>query len=363
MIKSAYIHIPFCRQKCHYCSFVSFPQTDLKKQYVETLKREIKHFYSNDLLNTLYFGGGTPSLMEPDEIQQIISLFNINSTTEITFELNPEQVSYKYLVSLKNIGINRLSFGCQTFDNQILKLIGRKHSATNVIEAISTAQQVGYDNMSLDFIYCLPSQTIKGFENDLKQATALNIQHISLYGLKIDNDCYFAIHKPANLPDDDMQACMYEKAIEILTNSGFEHYEISNFSKSGYYSRHNLNYWNNEQYYGFGLAAHGYTEGVRYENTTDFKKYFSNPTTHAKIHKVTTDESLEEEIFLGFRRMQGINVKKINQKFNIDFENMFSTALTKYQQSGHLEYSNGNYHLTTKGILVSNIILADFLIK
>lgn len=361
MIKSAYIHIPFCRQKCNYCSFVSFPRIELKNHYLEVLIREIEHFYRHDLLNTLYFGGGTPSLLTASDFDRIISLFNIDKNAEVTTELNPENITAEYLRELKVGGVNRLSFGCQTFDDGILKIIGRRHTAQDVVNAVEAAKKAGFDNVSLDFIYGLPEQSLQDFEYDLKRAVSLDIQHISLYGLKIDENCYFSTHMPKKLPDDDMQAQMYESAINILTENGFEHYEISNFAKPSRYSRHNMNYWNNASYYGFGLAAHGYIDGVRYENATEFENYFVNPLKHLNSHKVTDEERLEEEIFLGFRRMKGINIKDVNRKFNIDFEKLYKNVLDKYEISGHLEKFNGCYRLTTAGILVSNLILAEFL--
>ena len=189
MVKNVYIHIPFCKSKCKYCSFISYPKIELKEQYINALIKEIQTKYNGELLNTLYFGGGTPSILTIDEFSKIINLFNINKSTEITSELNPETITSEYLKGLKKCGINRLSFGCQTFDDKILKLIGRRHSSNDVKNVVKLAQNTDFENISLDFIYGLPQQTIDGFENDLKTAISLNIQHISLYGLKIDENC------------------------------------------------------------------------------------------------------------------------------------------------------------------------------
>lgn len=353
-MKNAYIHIPFCTQKCKYCSFVSYPRLGLKQEYISALKSEIKSRYKDELLETLYFGGGTPSFLTPDEFKSIIELFNIDKNTEITAEFNPET----YPTS-KYFPINRISIGCQTFDDNILKLIGRRHSSSDVINAVDTAKKSGFNNISLDFIYGLPNQKIEMFEDDLKRAISLDIQHISLYGLKIDEGCYFSKHTPENLPDNDIQADMYIKAIEILTNAGFEHYEISNFSKPNFYSRHNLNYWNNNTYYGFGLAAHGYENNIRYFNTSDLDEYISNPTKHKFEHNVTNQERLEEEIFLGFRKMSGLNVDNINKKFSIDFEKKYQKLLEKY--STYIQKIGNHYKFTTDGILISNNILSEFI--
>ena len=361
MTKNVYIHIPFCKSKCKYCSFVSFCALNLKPQYLEALKKEITHSYKQEELNTLYFGGGTPSLLTPDEFSQIINFFKINSSTEITAELNPETISKDYLEQLKQTKINRLSFGCQTFNDTILKDIGRHHCAKDVENAVDMAQNAGFKNIGLDFIYGLPNQTTEMFAKDLEKATSLNIQHISLYGLKIEQGCYFYKNRPENLPDEDIQADMYLKAIEILKQHKFNHYEISNFAIQGFESRHNLNYWDNNNYYGFGVASHGYENGTRYFNTSNIKEYINNPLVHKSSHKLSEQEKLEEEIFLGFRKSSGINIEKINRKFNIDFLKKYATTLNKYLSYKYLKETNTGFTLTKEGILISNVILSEFL--
>lgn len=361
MVKNVYIHIPFCRQKCKYCSFISFPKIELKDKYIDALITEIHKYYEKETLNTLYFGGGTPSLLEIKDFQKILQIFNITKDSEITAELNPENLTFEYLLDLKKLGINRLSFGCQTFDNEILKIIGRKHTFIDVENAVRNAQKAGFDNISLDFIYGLPNQSIESFSKDLEQAVSLGIQHISLYGLKIDEGCYFYNHMPDNLPDDDIQADMYLKAIEIMKKHHFEHYEISNFSKEKYNSKHNLNYWDNNSYYGFGAGAHGYTENVRYSNQKSIEKYIENPIEHLTLHQVTEQEKLEEEIFLGFRKMNGINVDEINTKFNIDFRKMYAEQLKEFIDTKYLLETINGYKLSERGILISNVILSEFL--
>lgn len=361
MVKNAYIHIPFCKSKCKYCSFVSYPSLDLKERYLDALQKEIKYHYKNEPLKTLYIGGGTPSILEVFEIEAIARNFNFEKDYEFTVELNPETLNAEYFQGLKEVSVNRLSFGCQTFDDNILKLIGRRHNSEQVKTAVKFAQDIGFENISLDFIYGLPAQTIEGFEADLREADGLGVKHISLYGLKIDEGCYFFSNPPENLPDNDTQADMYLRAIETLTTSGFEHYEISNFAHKGFESRHNLNYWDNNTYYGFGLAAHGYVEGVRYSNYEDFESYFKFPHIHDLIHRPDKSEQLEEEIFLGFRKMSGLNVEDINRKFGIDFDKKYSDILTKYLESKHILKTEKGYRLSDSGILVSNIILADFI--
>lgn len=361
MVKSAYIHIPFCKSKCHYCSFVSFNKLDLKKDYIKALLKEIEFNYQGEVLNTLYFGGGTPSVLEYTDFAQVLRKLKTNSNTEITTELNPEGVNYGYLRALYDLGINRISLGCQTFDDVLLKQINRRHNAGQVIDAVKVAQDVGFDNISLDFIYGLPNQTIESFLKDLKMAVALGVQHISLYGLKIEDGCYFYDNMPDNLPDDDEQADMYLGAIQTMKDLKFEHYEVSNFSKKGFNSRHNLTYWNNDEYYGFGVGAHGYVNGVRYGNVETIEEYLNDPLTHKDSHLVNSQEQLEEEIFLGFRKMQGVNVAQINAKYNIDFEEKYNEILKKYEGLNLITKTPQGYALTEQGILVSNVVLAEFI--
>lgn len=359
MIKNAYIHIPFCKSKCNYCSFVSFDRLDLKNDYLDALKNQIKAEYKGENLNTLYFGGGTPSSLSVEEIQDLLDLFNFKKDAEITIEVNPDSVNFEYLKGLNSLGINRLSIGSQTFDDNILKLIGRRHNSAQIADVVKNAKMAGFDNISLDFIYGLPTQTLQGFEDDLKKAVSLNVQHISLYGLKIEEGCYFYKNQPSCVPDLDLQADMYLKAIEVLAKYGFEHYEISNFSLSGYNSRHNLNYWNENTYYGFGCSASGYINNTRYQCETDLKKYIQSPLSRDFEKELIQDEILEETIFLGLRKIAGINTEEINQKFGINFNEKYSKILKKY--SDFFVKTPSGWALSKNGILISNEILAEFI--
>lgn len=338
---------------------MSCPDLALKSEYIESLKSQIVAEYSGEKLNTLYFGGGTPSLLEIGEVKELLELFNFEDDAEVTFEVNPESVDFQYLSALKQLGITRLSIGSQTFDDEILKLINRKHTSAQIIYAVENAKKAEFDNISLDFIYGLPSQVVNGFLADLKNAINLNIQHISLYGLKIEEGCHFYSNKPKGLADSDVQADMYLKAIEVLTNAGFEHYEISNFSQAGFNSRHNLNYWNNNSYYGFGCSASGYENGVRYQMLSDVKKYIQNPLKRDFEQKLEKEEILEEEIFLGFRKASGIHIPEINEKFGIDFNQKYAQILEKYLE--YLHKTELGYALSVEGMLISNEILAEFI--
>ena len=359
MPKSAYIHIPFCKSKCKYCSFVSFNKPELITGYIYSLLKEITENYQAETLNTLYFGGGTPSLISSDFIEKIINKFELSPDAEITLEINPDDSNLEYLKGIFKTGVNRISIGSQTFDDNILKIIGRRHNSDQIIRTIQEAKQAEFKNLSVDLIYGLPSQTLEGLQKDLKKFLDLDIQHISTYGLKIEEESFFGKKPPQNLPDDDTQADMYEYINNFLEDNGFKRYEISNFSKENFESRHNLNYWNNEEYYGFGVAAHGYVDGVRYYNQNTIEEYMENPASHAYGKFLTEEEKLEEEIFLGFRKTSGIDIEKINQKFNIDFELKYKNILEKYRD--YFEKTKIGYKLSLKGILISNIILAEFL--
>ena len=373
MTKSAYIHIPFCKSKCKYCSFISYTKPDMITGYIYALLKDISDNYRGEELRTLYFGGGTPSLVPAELLGKVISKFKFQNEYELTVEVNPDDCTPEYLQALIKQGVNRLSIGSQTFDDNILKLIGRRHNSSDIIRTVEFAKNAGFENISVDLIYGLPTQTLEGLRQDLDKFLSLEIQHISTYGLKIEADSYWGkyYNKADNRlvvpnsdriylpPDDDTQADMYEGVNEILERNGFYRYEVSNFAKKGYESKHNLNYWNNNEYYGFGAAAHGYVDGVRFYNYSELEKYMAALSTHEYGKTLTEDEKLEEEIFLGFRKREGVNVNKIKEKFGIDFENKYKAILEKY--SDFIEKTPAGYALNLKGVLVSNMILADFI--
>ncbi len=359
MPKSCYIHIPFCSGKCKYCSFISFNKTELIPQYISALSCEIQKYYGNENLKTLYFGGGTPSVLPIKYISQIINLLNIDNNTEITFELNPENGSEEYLKKLKELGITRLSIGSQTFNDKILKLIGRRHNSKKIKETVINAKNAGFENISLDLIYGLPTQTRDDIKRDIELINDLNIQHISTYGLKIEKESFWGKNSPKNIPDEDTQADMYEDINKLLYDYGFYRYEVSNFAKKGYESRHNLVYWNNSEYYGFGLAAHGYKDKVRYSNPITLNEYFANPLKRKNEKKLTEQDIIEEEIFLGFRKAEGIDIREFKEKFNIDFEQKYGEILNKY--ADFIIKTKKGYAFNLKGTMLSNEILPEFL--
>ncbi len=361
MPNSVYIHIPFCKSKCKYCSFVSYVTDDEHDAYIRALLREINFFYRGETLKTLYFGGGTPSLLSIKDVEKVINNFIIiPDFCEITFEMNPDDSDKGYLKRLRELGVNRISLGSQTFDDNILEEIGRRHNSKQIIDAVEDIKSAGFNNISLDLIYGLPGQTMDILNKDLETVTQLGIQHVSTYGLKIEHPSYYASNLPENLPDDDTQADMYLRVNEFLESHGYMRYEISNFAKPKFESKHNLNYWNNKEYYGFGAAAHGYRYGVRYSNRAELEDYIRHPIKKATEHYVTPKEKFEEEIFLGFRKEAGINTESIKKKYYVDFDEKFKPVIEKYSPE-YIEKTAEGYKLTLKGVLLSNQILAEFI--
>lgn len=359
MINCVYIHIPFCERKCKYCAFCSFSLLKKEDIYIESLIKEVKFLYKNENLKTIYFGGGTPSLLKLQNIKQVLDCFNYSSDTEITLELNPHNVDFEKLKAYKDLGINRLSVGLQSFDDEILFEIGRNHNSKEIYETLENIKKVGFKNYSIDLMYGLPNQTLEQWKKTLDIALDVDANHISLYGLKIEDGTYYSKNLPQNLPSLDEQATMYEVAIEKLS-SKYIHYEFSNFAKSEkYFSRHNSCYWQCENYYGFGLSASGYIDNNRYTNTYNFIDYIKNPTIK-KYETLTLQEKIEEEIFLGLRLIKGIDFNYINQKFNINIYQKYKKEFDKYLNLNLMEKTPNGVKLTTKGILLSNEILCDF---
>lgn len=365
--KSLYIHVPFCKSKCHYCNFISFAgKNEFIKPYFVALKQELEYYfdkYPDIILQTVYIGGGTPSVVDCSYYDDVFSLLSnfISQNAEMTIEINPGSVDFDYLINIRNLGINRLSIGVQSFDNKILKAINRIHDASEAEKTIKIAKQAGFENISIDLIYGLPHQTINNWEETLYKAINLDIQHISTYGLKIEEDTEFAINPPENIADEELQSIIYLKTTEILANNGFEHYEISNFAKKNKKSLHNLCYWKNKEYIGVGLSAHGYLGKIRYSNTEKLEEYLENPVKQVSEISICEAERIEEAIFLGLRLVEGLDTAKFKAAYGIDIIEKYSIIVKKYVNYGYMAYDNNNLRLTTQGILLSNTILAEFL--
>lgn len=352
-----YIHIPFCIRKCHYCSFISFG-AEAKRYglYFDALKKELEYKKPKNL-KTIYIGGGTPSCI-PIEFYEMLN-FDFTNDCEFTFEVNPKTVDSNYLRRLRALGVNRLSIGIQSFDDKILTQIGRLHNANDATECVKQAQNSGFDNINIDLIYGLPNQTIEIWKETLNTALSLGVQHISAYGLKIEDGTPFGKNPPKNLPDEDLCADMYTECVKTLTEAGFRHYEISNFALSGFESKHNINYWKNMPYIACGVAAHGYENGVRYENTEDFETYIKNPLTPAKTTVLPPEDILAEAVFLGLRLKEGIDLEEFKTRYGVDFEAKYARQIEKFKD--FFERKNGKISLTTEGFMLSNVILSEFI--
>ncbi|PGM57864.1 radical SAM family heme chaperone HemW [Bacillus sp. AFS053548] len=378
MASSVYIHIPFCQQICYYCDFNKFMMDRQPvDQYLDYLEKEIvESLKRNPIsdLKTVFVGGGTPTALTLPQTVRLIEIINNQiikgkKEIEMTFESNPNEISKEKLQILKDGGVNRISFGAQTFDEGLLKKIGRTHSPNEIEEAIQTAKEVGIDNINLDLMYALPGQTMEQFVDSLDKAMKLPIQHISAYSLIIEPKTVFYIEmnrgklKPA--PEED-EAAMYDFLMKYLEEKGFHQYEISNFEKNGLESKHNLVYWNNEEYFGFGAGAHGYINGIRYSNAGPLKKYFQLiddtgvPIVHE--HTVTKQEKMEEEMFLGLRKMKGVSEKKFQEKFGSNFNEVFPNVIEKLMKDGLVEMYGVFLRLTHKGKLLGNEVFQAFLL-
>lgn len=365
---SIYIHIPFCKQKCFYCNFVSFTDESQVDLYVEKLISEINfrlesadRFY----LESIYIGGGTPPILGIDNLQKILdtvkSFTLVDNQTEITMETNPGIVNKDFYMRLGALGINRISIGAQSFNDKTLKALNRVHTKGQIKEVVGFCNAAGIDNLSVDLMYGLPYQTLKEWEVSLEEAVFLNVKHISAYGLKIEDNTYFGDNHPANLPDEELCSEMYIFTDKLLKKHGFKHYEISNYSKEGYESKHNLRYWKNENYFGCGLSSHGYINGVRYSNSEVMSEYLDNPLSCGFKTELTSENIIEEAVFLGLRLINGIDLVEFKNKYNYDLYESKRELINKYTDNDYMSLNNETLALTQNGFLVSNLIFSEFL--
>ncbi|UYY97358.1 radical SAM family heme chaperone HemW [Peribacillus frigoritolerans] len=377
MIKSAYLHIPFCEHICHYCDFNKvFLQGQPVDEYLQMMKREMVMQLSNYPtagLDTVFVGGGTPTSL--DEKQLAFLCEAINETlpfdpkkAEYTFEANPGDLSREKLKILYDSGVNRLSFGVQSFNDELLKRIGRTHRASEVYETIHLAQEVGFTNISIDLIYGLPGQTMEDFKDTLDKAIALQLPHYSSYSLIVEPKTVFYNQMrrgKLNLPPQELEASMYERLMEEMEKHGLHQYEISNFARAGFESRHNLTYWDNVEYYGIGAGAHGYTGGKRVANHGPVKKYItpllSNELPVLEEHPVPLHERMEEEMFLGLRKTQGVSLEIFKNKFFVEMTEIFRKPLEEGSAKGLLKVEGGFVRLTERGKLLGNEVFQTFL--
>lgn len=376
MIKSAYLHIPFCEHICHYCDFNKvFLKGQPVDDYLHAMEQEIKmtvNQYPSDNLETIFVGGGTPTSLNEQQLFRFCESINRNlpksQTMEFTFEANPGDLTKGKLQILKDAGVNRISLGVQTFNEELLKKIGRVHKAKDVYETIDNAKMIGFENISIDLIFSLPSQTILDFKESLTEAFSLDITHYSAYSLIIEpKTVFYNLLKKGKLPTpgEDVEAVMYETLMEEMDKHGFNQYEISNFSKPGFESKHNLTYWNNESYYGFGAGAHSYLEGKRRSNTGPLKRYMDQVSSGilpiVEEHQTTKEEQMEEEMFLGLRKTMGVSVTHFIDKFGVNPLVLFDKELGELTDKQWLEVGKDHIFLTKKGRLLGNEVFQAFL--
>ncbi|WP_066257713.1 radical SAM family heme chaperone HemW [Neobacillus drentensis] len=376
MIKSAYLHIPFCEHICHYCDFNKvFLKGQPVDEYLKALDQEIRmtvNQFPTGNLETIFVGGGTPTSLNEQQLYRFCDSINRNlpksETMEFTFEANPGDLTKEKLQILKDAGVNRLSLGVQTFNEELLKKIGRVHKAKDVYQTIENAKTIGFENISIDLIFSLPTQTITDFKESLTEAFLLDITHYSAYSLIIEpKTVFYNLLKKGKLPTpgEDVEAAMYELLMEEMEKNGFNQYEISNFSKPGFESRHNLTYWNNESYYGFGAGAHSYLNGVRRSNTGPLKRYMdqinSGELPVIDEHQTTKVEQMEEEMFLGLRKTSGVSVPHFIEKFAVDPQQLFEQEIAELTNKQWLEVRKGHIFLTKKGRLLGNEVFQAFL--
>ena len=357
---SVYIHIPFCTSICTYCAFTKFYYAEDKvSKYLESLEKEIKLNYKGEIIKTLYIGGGTPSSLNINELEklfEIIKIFKIDSSVEFTIEVNPDNITYEKLKLFKENKVNRISIGVESTNNKFLKYLGRTHSFNDVKEKINLIKSVGINNINVDLIYALPNETLSDLENDLDNILSLHVTHISTYSLMIESNTILKIKKEHEI-DEELDFEMYKLIINKLKENGYNHYEISNFSLKKYESRHNLVYWSNKEYYGFGLSASGYIGNFRYTNTTSLQEY--NKFNFIKEREVLTKKDIIiYELILGFRKINGINKNDFYNKYKVNIKDLYN--IKDLLKSKDLKENDSNIFINYDKIYISNQILMNF---
>lgn len=362
MVNSIYVHIPFCKQKCLYCDFNSFQNKEnIIDEYMKALYRECAKFSFGEKIKTIYIGGGTPSFIDSKYIVELLN--SLPNAEEMTIEMNPCTVTEEKLLDYKHAGINRISMGLQTTNDSILKEIGRVHTFKEFQKAYELVKKVGFENVNVDLMFGLPNQTLKDVEESLKYLISINPTHISCYSLIVHENIF------KNLPSDEEEREMYYLIKRMLKDAGYEQYEISNFSKIGYESKHNLAYWNQEEYIGLGAGASSYYKGERYTNECNIEKYISKINSNEDIRnteEVEMKESkLREYIILKLRLTEGICLEEGNEKFGVKIQEIFEKEIEKLQKLNLIEVdlkTNKTYmKLTEKGMDLANQVWEEFI--
>lgn len=372
-----YVHIPFCKQKCYYCDFPSYAGLEhLYKDYVAALVREISDqggLLSESVVDSIFIGGGTPTVLPTHllvvVLENIKRSFRVAPNAEISIEANPGTTEKTMLQEMRRLGVNRISFGVQSFSNDVLREIGRIHTAETAVDSVVLAQDCGFTNINIDLMYGLPNQSLEQLKRSLLAAYQLEIQHLSVYGLKVEEGTCFAeleAEGALNLPSDDEDEAMYELSIANNTQHGFKRYEISNFAKLSYECRHNLKYWYSEPYLGLGAAAHSFLDGVRRANVSSVKDYIecsrSGKSLVANVEHPTVETAMAEFSFLALRTVRGISIRDFNETFNNDFFAVYQHRLTRLERMEAI-LSDGEYvRLTPQGMKFGNAVFREFLL-
>ena len=370
---SAYVHIPFCTQICYYCDF---SKVFIKNQPVDSyLEHLLEEFRSYDIqkLSTLYIGGGTPTALSAPQLEVLLDgltkNLDLSVLEELTIEANPGDLDADKIAVLKNSAVNRVSLGVQTFDDKMLKKIGRSHLEKDIYENIDRLKLAGFDNISIDLIYALPGQTMEQVKENVAKAIGLDIPHMSLYSLILENHTVFMNRMRRGklpLPKEELEAEMFEYIIAELERAGFEHYEISNFSKSGFESRHNLMYWDNAEYYGIGAGASGYVNGVRYKNHGPIRHYLNAVEEgNARITEehLSQKEQMEEEMFLGLRKKSGVSMARFEEKFGRSFDGLYGEIVRELVQQGLMQIEGDRVRMTKRGLFLGDTVAERFILE
>lgn len=377
MYNRLYIHIPFCRRKCHYCAFISdTPGENDLEEYPAFLLKELQ-LYASDAgtVASVYFGGGTPSLLQPAQLGSLLDgiakLTGISTNAEITLEANPGTVDPVSLKGFRDAGINRLSLGIQSFDDYFLKCLGRIHTSDQSFQAFLDAREAGFNNISIDLIHSLPGQSLDQWRSELESAIKINPEHISVYGLTVEEGTPFAnIYHPLSpeLADEDLSADMFELADHLLTGHGYEHYEIAGYAQPGYRSQHNSGYWLRDGYRGLGVAAHSFLRernGVRFRNPETLEDYtrqvISGQLERLDEQQLTQHDAMAEYMFLGLRLADGVDRHAFQHEFNLTLESVYGSETADLIRLGLLVSDKDSLTLTRRGIMISNQVFARFL--
>ncbi|MCJ7508111.1 MAG: radical SAM family heme chaperone HemW [candidate division Zixibacteria bacterium] len=369
---SIYLHIPFCISKCPYCDFASIPlDQNLTEKYLSALLSEIKSF-SGFKADTIYLGGGTPTVLKLEQLDKIMRAvkkhYTLTRNCEITIEANPNTLDEKKVAELKNIGFNRMSLGIQSFNDKELKGLGRIHTASQAIQSFNLLKKGGFKNIGLDLIFGIPEQTLNSWKSSLKKAIELSPQHISTYSLTIESETrFYQMEKEGKikLPTDEKVRQMYLWAIDYLNLKGYKQYEISNFSLPGFESKHNLNYWNHKEYLGFGTSAHSFYKNKRWGNVRGVREYVELMKKKGRAtefeENLSRGQLITEAIFLGLRRIEGIDLKKFHKDFKVKLENIRKDKITRLIKLGFLSKQVNSLCLTKKALPVADSIIVSLI--